>query len=222
MFALTILLNSIIKLMSETKINTEQSILNAAEAIFLTKGYAGTKTTEIAEKAGVNHAMLHYYFRTKESLFNKIFENKMHLFISSFFTAFDTDLPFKEKVRIAVEKHYDFIAANPRLPMFIMGEMLINDKKKEEVRKILIPKLLSILENLQTEIDKEVEKGTIPSSLSMDTMLNVVSLNIFSVLFTQITSIDNKYLGLVDMDVFMEQRKRNNISLILKGLGFEE
>lgn len=57
--------------------NTEQNILDAAEAIFLEKGYSGTTTTEIAKRAGVNHAMLHYYYRTKENLFEIIFEKQV-------------------------------------------------------------------------------------------------------------------------------------------------
>ena len=62
--------------MKEETSNTEQSILKAAEKEFLKKGFSGSKTTEIAKEAGVTHAMLHYYFRTKENLFNKVFEEK--------------------------------------------------------------------------------------------------------------------------------------------------
>ena len=54
--------------MKEETSNTEQSILKAAEKEFLKKGFSGSKTTEIAKEAGVTHAMLHYYFRTKENL----------------------------------------------------------------------------------------------------------------------------------------------------------
>ena len=72
---LTILLNKNDNMKEETS-NTEQSILKAAEKEFLKKGFSGSKTTEIAKEAGVTHAMLHYYFRTKENLFNKVFEEK--------------------------------------------------------------------------------------------------------------------------------------------------
>ena len=102
--------------------NTEQIILEAAEKLFLDKGYAATKTTEIAQEAGINHAMLHYYFRTKENLFNKIFENKVQYFLSSFTSAFNQDLPFLEKIKLSVENHFDFIGTNPKIPMFIMRE----------------------------------------------------------------------------------------------------
>ena len=56
--------------------NTEQIILEAAEAEFLEKGYGNAKTVAIAQRAGVSHSMLHYYYRTKEQLFQKIFKAK--------------------------------------------------------------------------------------------------------------------------------------------------
>ena len=54
--------------------NKEQAILEAAEREFIAKGFAGARTTSIAEAAGVTHAMLHYYFRTKEQLFERILD----------------------------------------------------------------------------------------------------------------------------------------------------
>ena len=61
----------------------EAAILKAAEEEFLTKGYAGARTTEIAKVAGVSHTMLHYYFRTKENLFNCVYEQKVKLLSES-------------------------------------------------------------------------------------------------------------------------------------------
>ena len=57
--------------------DTETLILQAAEKEFFEKGYSGAKTTAIAEAAGVTHAMLHYYFRTKDKLFEKIVSDKI-------------------------------------------------------------------------------------------------------------------------------------------------
>lgn len=205
--------------MEKEKVSTEQAILEAAEEIFLTKGYAAAKTTEIAKRAGVNHAMLHYYFRTKASLFDKVFEEKARLFTGSFFSVFDLDLPFKEKVQMAIGKHYDFIAANPRLPMFIMGEVLMNEERKEQVKRILIPKLVKLTRDLQKAIDDEVKKGTIKHSLSVDTIINAVSLNIFSIVFTQLVADQGKYLEDNYMKDILKHRREENINLVMKGLG---
>ena len=68
---------------------TEKIILQAAEEEFLLKGFAGARTTEIAQKAGVNHAMLHYYFNTKEQLFEQVMAEKMALFRDSVTSVFE-------------------------------------------------------------------------------------------------------------------------------------
>jgi AcrR family transcriptional regulator len=83
--------------MKENK-NTEEIILEAAEAEFLEKGFDQARTVSIAQRAGVTHAMLHYYFRTKEQLFDKILDRKIGLIeeiITSLFSA--PDLPLKER-----------------------------------------------------------------------------------------------------------------------------
>ena len=67
--------------------NKEKTILLAAEQEFLEKGFEGARTVSIAQKAGVTHAMLHYYFRTKEQLFKKILDEKMQLFTASVLNA---------------------------------------------------------------------------------------------------------------------------------------
>ena len=105
--------------MKEETSNTEQSILKAAEKEFLKKGFSGSKTTEIAKEAGVTHAMLHYYFRTKENLFNKVFEEKAKQLADTFLSRVDESLPFLEKIKCFIEAHFDLLTANPELPLFI-------------------------------------------------------------------------------------------------------
>ena len=109
--------------MKEETSNTEQSILKAAEKEFLKKGFSGSKTTEIAKEAGVTHAMLHYYFRTKENLFNKVFEEKARQLADTFLSRVDESLPFLEKIKCFIEAHFDLLTANPELPLFIYREI---------------------------------------------------------------------------------------------------
>ena len=104
--------------------DTESRILQAAEREFLTKGFAGARTTSIAEAAGVTHAMLHYYFRTKEKLFDRIISGKIELIKNLIFeAAIDSGLSIQEKIRMVMDRHLEFIAANPDLPRFIVGEV---------------------------------------------------------------------------------------------------
>lgn len=82
-----------------SKQNKEQDILIAAEEEFLTKGYDGARTTSIAQKAGVTHAMLHYYFRTKEQLFNRVVEQKFGMVAMTVASVIaDSSLPIVERI----------------------------------------------------------------------------------------------------------------------------
>ena len=94
------------------KTDTESRILQAAEEEFLLKGLEGARTTAIAERAGVTHAMLHYYFRTKNMLFERIIEEKMRNAGNIMQAVFVLgDMPLMERVKRGVEQHFDFIAA---------------------------------------------------------------------------------------------------------------
>ena len=91
------------------KTDTESRILQAAEEEFLLKGLEGARTTAIAERAGVTHAMLHYYFRTKNMLFERIIEEKMRNAGNIMQAVFVLgDMPLMERVKRGVEQHFDF------------------------------------------------------------------------------------------------------------------
>lgn len=103
--------------------NREDAILRAAEREFLAKGFEGARTTSIAEAAGVTHAMLHYYFRTKEQLFERILDEKLQLMSQTVLSAFgEPGLPLAERLRNGIGRHFDFVAENPDLPRFIVNE----------------------------------------------------------------------------------------------------
>ena len=104
----------------------EERILACAERLFLNKGYNLTSMTEIAREAGCTQALVHYYFRTKENLFSKIFEGKFHLFIDCIVRKEDENLPFEEIVAVRTSRLFDLMAANRRLPFVFLSEFIIN------------------------------------------------------------------------------------------------
>ena len=65
--------------MTEKEISTEEKILEAASKVFTEKGFAGTRTRDIAEHAGINLALLNYYFRSKEKLFEQVMKAKCQI-----------------------------------------------------------------------------------------------------------------------------------------------
>lgn len=199
------------------KINTEQAIIQAAEKIFLVKGYERTKTTEIAREAGVTHAMLHYYFRTKENLFDQVFRQKLGLVAESLCVVFQEDLPFLERVRKGVEAHFDLIASNQGLPRFILNEIIGSTERVEVCKRIILPTFGCVMENLKEAIKQEVDRGTIRPIDPIDLILNIISLNVFVFLASPLVNMFTE-LEAKNYQAFLEHRKRMNVELILKGL----
>ena len=109
---------------------TEELILKAAEQEFMTKGFAGARTTSIAEAAGVTHAMFHYYFRTKEKLFDRIIAEKIKMLINGLLTSVtDRDMSLNELIKNIIDRHLNFLSANPDLPNFVTREIYGNPDK---------------------------------------------------------------------------------------------
>lgn len=102
---------------------TEEKIKAAAKEVFLAKGFAGCSSREIAKAAGENVALVNYYFRSKGHLFEMIFKSAMEEFLLSMLFVFSSDQSLEEKMRIFIEKEYEFLAKHPELPSFIINEM---------------------------------------------------------------------------------------------------
>lgn len=163
----------------EANINTEQKILEVAESLFLDKGFAMTTTTEIARRVGCNQALVHYYFRTKENLFEKLFEKKFLLFTSAITLNNQKTKGLKDKIEDIITKHLDVIAANPKLPFLIINEITTNPDKFRNILEKLKEESATLLKMLDKELNIEIEKGTIREISSFDLLLNILSLNIF-------------------------------------------
>ncbi len=181
--------------MSEQVVQSkEQQILEAAEREFMTKGYDGARTTSIAKAAGVTHAMLHYYFRTKELLFERIIEKKMSEITPVLTYLFgNADLPLTERIKEAVSVHFDFIAANPELPKFLMNEVLPH-KERCDMFKSKIESFVYLFSQLQNEVDVAAQRGEVEQFDVLSLFQTILSLNICSSMMTQF-AICGKYDG---------------------------
>ncbi len=197
--------------------NTEQAILDAAEKLFLDKGFAMTTTTEIAKAVGCNQALVHYYFRTKEKLFTTIFENKAKLFISQFMKSSEENIPFMDKLQLKIEAHFDLMKANPKLPFLLFNELTTNPERANSIKDALshIPK--AIFTTLKEELQVEVDKGTIRQITVFDLAITIISLNVALFIARPI------FEGVFDFTPqeyaeFLEHRKRENVRIILESL----
>ena len=200
------------------KTDTESRILQAAEEEFLLKGLEGARTTAIAERAGVTHAMLHYYFRTKNMLFERIIEEKMRNAGNIMQAVFVLgDMPLMERVKRGVEQHFDFIAANPNLPRFVIQEIYSHPERHEIMRSQVLTITKDWLCDLQRHIDESAATKATEWIDARMLLLDIVSLNLFAFIGYPFVSL--MFDGLVtDKKVFFEKRKAENVELIIKRL----
>ena len=200
------------------KTDTESRILQAAEEEFLLKGLEGARTTAIAERAGVTHAMLHYYFRTKNMLFERIIEEKMRNAGNIMQAVFVLgDMPLMERVKRGVEQHFDFIAANPNLPRFVIQEIYSHPERHEIMRSQVLTITKDWLCDLQRHIDESAATKATEWIDARMLLLDIVSLNLFAFIGYPFVSL--MFDGLVtDKKVFFEKRKAENVDLIMRRL----
>lgn len=110
--------------MENQELSTEDKILLAASKVFTEKGFAGTRTRDIADEAGINLALLNYYFRSKEKLFEKImFEKMQQMFGTILPILTDEKTSLDEKIDLATQKYLDLLSENPNLPLFVISEI---------------------------------------------------------------------------------------------------
>lgn len=198
--------------------STEEAIFRAAEKEFMEKGLEGARTVKIARNAGVTHSMLHYYFRTKEQLFNKIMQDKFRLIVESVLKVLgDESLPLLERIRQGMTDHFDFLVRNPELPRFMINHVLGNPEVYAAFQAEMGVNGKGIILNLQAAIDKAAEQGEIESVDARSLAMDIMALNLFSLLAYQM---GQHVLGypVMSREEFFRIRKEENIETIIKRL----
>ena len=193
----------------------EQQILEAAEREFLKKGYDGARTTSIAKSAGVTHAMLHYYFRTKEQLFERFIDKKMSEVVPLLTHLFgNSNLPLVERIEKTISVHFDFVATNPDLPRFLINEILPY-KERCDLFYSKVANFLYFFNNLQREVNEAAARGEVEQFNVLLLFQSILSLNIFPSLMANM--IENLMSNnRQSMKEIFAQRKAENIELIMR------
>ena len=162
------------------KPTTEQLILEAAEEEFLLKGFDGARTTVISERAGVTHAMLHYYFCTKEQLFERIVAKITGLVAQTVLAAMgDPQKPIIERIQSGVASHFDLVAAHPLLPRFFLNEVVLRPERYHLLDDSLKERITMLFAQLQTEADRAAVAGEMEDVDMRQLFVSIVSLNVF-------------------------------------------
>lgn len=181
---------------------TEEKIKEAARQVFIAKGFEATRTRDIAEAAGINIASLHYYFRSKDKLFDIVMGEALKGFNGMIDSILGSDDPLHVKVRRFVETHVDFFIENPYVPMFILSE---SQRNPEHAASMLHDK--GTLEHLKKELTGLAEQGVIRKVHPIHFFMNLVSMTVFpfvgrEVIKQKMTMSDKEYLQI------MEERKQ--------------
>ena len=157
--------------------NSEERIKVAARKVFHQKGYAGTRTRDIAEEAGINHAMVNYYFRSKEKLFGIVMLETMTFFFKGVSTILNNEnTSLEQKIEQVVAKYIDLLLEEPELPTFVFNEVRTNPEPFVENSPIHEALQNSVLARQYAEA---VAQGRITEPNLIHTVLNVISLVIF-------------------------------------------
>ncbi len=173
--------------------NAEQRIFDAAVGVFLEKGYDGARMQEIAERAGINKALLHYYYRSKERLFKQVFVSLLSGMISNLSNALEGSMSFEEKLYIFSREYIGFLQHNPQMPIFLLNEIRLHPQLlAEAAREMNLPQILKMYRD---EIFHALGNKNLDDMQQLHSIVNIISLLVFPVaaqpVIQMIFNIDN-------------------------------
>jgi AcrR family transcriptional regulator len=188
----------------EKNASTEEKIKNAAKRVFTKKGYAATRTRDIAEESGINLALINYYFRSKEKLFDIIIMEQLQLFIHSVMGIVnDPATTLQEKIKNLISHYIDMLIRNPYIPLFILSE--INADPQRLIAKIGFDKI----NHEQLYLVKQWKEFAKAKKLKVNPihiMINVLSMTIFP--FVSSPLLRNRTgISMEEFNRLMEERK---------------
>ena len=185
--------------------STEEKILSAAKKVFVANGMMGARMQDIADEAGINKALLHYYFRNKEQLFDVIFMSAARQLFPKIRQIFESDAPLFEIIEKFCADYIDIISENPYLPLFVFNE--IHRNPAGFIKKINTDMGFPKPELFLKKVEMAMENGTIKKISPIQLLLNLLSMCIFPFVAKPLILVN------VELDEFqfrsiMEQRKK--------------
>jgi AcrR family transcriptional regulator len=201
--------------------DTEQRILDAAHAVFLRRGTAGARTQEIAEEAGVNKALLHYYFRSKERLAEAVFQQVARQLLPPVMGVLASDLELEEKVARVVALELDVLSASPFLPGYVISELNHHPERARQLITSVVgdPDELRprVFAALGQQIDARVKAGTMRRIAPEQFVVNLLALCIFPF---AVRPMVKAMLGLDEagFQEFIKRRREDVVTYVLASL----
>ncbi len=189
--------------MTGLDLNTEQSILEAARKVFTHKGFDGARMQEIADEAGINKALLHYYFRSKDKLFEAIFKDVLNTVFTKIISLLMSPVPLFEKIEKVSFNYIEMLKQNPDIAIFVFHEISRNPQR-------LVGNFKNVgadFEIISKQIAEEVAAGNIISIKAEQLIANLISMCVFPFMAKPVL------MGMTGMDKdawlrFLEERKQ--------------
>ena len=201
--------------MKNEETNTEQAILKAAEELFLEQGFEQTTTKQIAQRAGCNQALLHYYYRTKDNLFVQIFEEKVKFIATHFLDINSTAQTLEERISQMVEVHFELFRKNPRLIPFLLKEVLSDPVRVAPILDKIKQYMVKIFGKIDEALHEEIEKGAARPVSTLNVILTLVSLDMAPFIIAPVLQ---RVLDLTDeqLDEQLDKRKQEVVEILLR------
>jgi len=193
---------------------SQGKILAAAKKVFLLKGMAGARMQDIADEAGINKAMLHYYYRDKEKLFETIFKEASHKFFPKISHIIESDIPLFEKIENFCREYIDLMLENAYLPLFVLNEV---NKEPHRFREKFWKNRELLFTKFVGQIEIEIKKRKIKSVNPAHLFINMLSMCIFPFIAKPLWMISS---GMDELQFrnFMEQRKTEIPKFIIESI----
>lgn len=185
--------------------DTEQRIFEAARKVFVERGPTRARMQDIAEEAGITSSLLHYYFRTRDQLFEQVFEKEVLRMIPRGRELIESDRPLEEKLRRFSEMLIRFHGENPNLAIFIASESHYASGRLEKIKEAMRQVDLS---TVQAQLDRRAGAEDEAPLRAEDLMTNVLALSVFPFIARPLLQ---AVLGLDegDFDAFVARRERS-------------
>lgn len=195
--------------------NTEQKILDAARKVFIHKGMHGARMQDIADEAGINKALLHYYFRTKERLFEVVFREALEKILVHIKDIVDQTCSLQQKIADICDRYISELSHSPFLPLFVLHE--INQNPKRILQFFKESRVSDYLKKMYVQIQEEVDNGNIRKVSPPHLMINIISLCVFP--FAAAPLLKSAFeLDQWQFRMFMEERKKQVPAFIMAAL----
>jgi AcrR family transcriptional regulator len=196
---------------------TEELILDAAAKVFTRRGFAAARTEEIAKEAGINRALLHYYYRDKETIFNLIFETRFKEFFGGVFSIVQSQAPLFEKLKQVIEHEINTLIKHPDLARFVIVEIAQQPERLLRYGQKMNINPRAVIESFQKQVKEEVDRGVIQAIEGRQLLMNIMSLCIYPfvarpVIKTMMQLDENSFLAM------MEQRKKEVYEFIMNAI----